>query len=256
MREWTFKITNCGDPGTTLNWTVTASKPWISVSPSSGTNTTVTVSIDKTKLSSGGIKTGTIAVASNGGAKNGTIRVEVKLDTAPPGEEFATFETTDGYFERVEAMAEETLPEEGKPSGVEFPHGFFSFTIKNLSSAGGNATVKIVLPSDLPAEAEYWKYGRTPDNHTKHWYKFMYDETTGTGAKIDGKEVTLHFVDGERGDDDLGKDGKIEDPGGVGGPKPPMPVPEFTTTGLTAMIGLLAVVLAVREGATRRRKRN
>ena len=90
------------------------------------------------------------------------------------------------------------------------------------------------LPSEMPAGAEYWKYGRTPDNTAPHWYKFMYDEETGTGAKIDGKEVRLHFVDGKRGDDDLGKDGKIEDDGGPGSPPalpPPVPVPEFTPTG-------------------------
>jgi len=224
---------------------VRASEPWISVSPSSGTNTTVTVTID-TRLPEGGVKTGTINIASNGGTKNGTIRAEVKLETAPPGEEFATFATTDGFFEKVEAVVEETLPEEGKPSGVEFPHGFFSFRIENLSAE--SVTVEIELPSEMPAGAEYWKYGRTPDNPAPHWYKFMYDEETGTGAKIDGKEVRLHFVDGKRGDDDLGKDGKIEDDGGPGSPPaspPPVPVPEFTPTGLLAMIGLLAVVLAV-----------
>ena len=230
-RTWSFEIANCGDPVSTLGWSVRASEPWISVSPSSGTNTTVTVTID-TRLPEGGVKTGTINIASNGGTKNGTIRAEVKLETAPPGEEFATFATTDGFFEKVEAVVEETLPEEGKPSGVEFPHGFFSFRIENLSAE--SVTVEIELPSEMPAGAEYWKYGRTPDNPAPHWYKFMYDEETGTGAKIDGKEVRLHFVDGKRGDDDLGKDGKIEDDGGPGSPPalpPPVPVPEFTPTG-------------------------
>ena len=44
----------------------------------------------------------------------------------------------------------------------------------------------------------------------------MYDAVTGTGAVINGNVITLHFVDGERGDDDLLADGDIEDAGGPG----------------------------------------
>jgi len=244
-RNWDFEITNSGDPGSTLNWNVTADKSWISVSPASGTNTTVTVTID-TKLPDGGVKTGTITVNSNGGMKIGTIHVNIEIETAPETG-YATFATTGGYFDSVEAVAEKTLPEEGKPAGMTFPHGFFSFTIKNLT-AGQSVTVSIVLPSDLPANAEYWKYGSTPDNPTDHWYEFMYDGQTG--AEINGDLVTLHFVDGLRGDDNPIPDGKIVDQGGPG--SSPIPVPEFNAVGLLALIGVLSMVLAV---ATLRKKK-
>ena len=35
-----------------------------------------------------------------------------------------------------------------------------------------------------------------------------------TGAQINGNTITLHFVDGARGDDDLEANGQISDPGG------------------------------------------
>jgi len=237
-RNWDFEITNCGGPGTTLNWDVTASEPWISVSPSSGTNTIVTVTID-TKLPDGGVKTGTITVNSNGGTKIGVIRVNIELETAPETG-YATFATTGGYFDSVDAVAEEMLPEEGKPADMVFPHGFFSFTITGLT-AGQSVTVNIVLPSDMPANAEYWKYGPTPDNPTDHWYEFMYDGQTG--AEINGNLVTLHFVDGLRGDDNPTPDGQIVDQGAPG--SSPIPVPEFNAVGLLSLIGILSVVLAV-----------
>ena len=78
--------------------------------------------------------------------------------------------------------------------------------------------------------------------------RFTYDGQTG--AEINGNLVTLHFVDGQRGDDDLTPDGKIIDQGGPG--SPPIPVPVFNAIGLLALIGILSVVLAV---ATLKRKR-
>ena len=59
----------------------------------------------------------------------------------------------------------------------------------------------------------YWKYGPTPDNATPHWYDFEFDAESRTGAQIDGNTITLHFVDGARGDDDLTANGQIKDPG-------------------------------------------
>jgi hypothetical protein len=78
----------------------------------------------------------------------------------------------------------------------------------------------------------YYQYGPTPDNRTPHWYNFDYDGTPGTpdygtGAVIQnvaqrgsgsfgGKPfylvsatITLHFIDGKRGDDDLSANGSI-----------------------------------------------
>ena len=69
--------------------------------------------------------------------------------------------------------------------------------------------------------ATYYKYGPTPDAPTPHWYEFLYDGTTG--AEIDGNTITLHFVDGQRGDADLIANGVLVDPGGPGVP-PGVPV--------------------------------
>ena len=42
---------------------------------------------------------------------------------------------------------------------------------------------------------------QTPNDAINHWYEFLYDGETG--AKINGNVITLYFVDGKRGDDDL-----------------------------------------------------
>ena len=60
----------------------------------------------------------------------------------------------------------------------------------------------------------YYKFGPEPENTDAHWYEFLYDGNTG--AKIDANVVILHFVDGQRGDDDLESDGRIVDQGGPG----------------------------------------
>ena len=46
---------------------------------------------------------------------------------------------------------------------------------------------------------------------TDHWYEFLYDGQTG--AVIVGNTITLDFVDGHRGDDDLTANGMIVDEG-------------------------------------------
>jgi len=102
----------------------------------------------------------------------------------------------------------------GSPSGVKFPYGFFEFTI-NIFSPGDTTRMTLYLPVDAKPNT-YYKYGPTPDDHTYHWYEFMYDDQTLTGAELSGNVVTLHFVDGQRGDDDLTANGTIVDQGGPG----------------------------------------
>lgn len=73
-RTWTFNIKNC-DSGT-LTWSVSDDQPWITVTPTSGIETsTVTVTIDTHGLTSCRTYTGDITVSSNGGTKTGTISV-------------------------------------------------------------------------------------------------------------------------------------------------------------------------------------
>jgi hypothetical protein len=91
---------------------------------------------------------------------------------------------------------------------LDFAYGLVDLTIENVD-ANGSAIVKLYYPEDSSPEA-YYKYGPTPDQPEDHWYEFMYDGETG--AVIDQNVITLHFVDGKRGDDNLSvTDDKITD---------------------------------------------
>jgi len=101
---------------------------------------------------------------------------------------------------------------DNRPTDYDFRYGFFNFTIEGVG-IGGVTTVSIYLPEGAVPET-YYKYGLTPEGLSPHWYEFMYDGTTG--AEINENIITLHFVDGERGDDDLTANGTIIDDGGPG----------------------------------------
>ena len=84
-----------------------------------------------------------------------------------------------------------------------------------VAMAGGATTLILSLPVGANINS-YWKYGPTPTNSNPHWYEFMYESSTQTGAEINGNKITLHFIDGQRGDDDITADGIIIDQGGPG----------------------------------------
>jgi predicted secreted protein len=98
------------------------------------------------------------------------------------------------------------------PADVHFPCGFFGFVVDGIG-LGGSTTVILHLPAGSLIDT-YWKYGPTPGNAAPHWYQFLYDGQTG--ASISGHVVTLHFGDGERGDNVVALDGMIIEPGGPG----------------------------------------
>jgi len=111
------------------------------------------------------------------------------------------------------------IPTEGGEE-VDFPYGFFEFTVTckdcNANPGGFTPTVTLYLPEDV-APNTYHKYGPTPNNELNHWYKFMYDVLIGVGAEINDNIITLHFIDGDTGDDDLDdENGIIVDIGGPG----------------------------------------
>ena len=70
----------------------------------------------------------------------------------------------------------------------------------------------LLLPPGIVAN-QYFKFGTTPDARFNHWYTFLFDGTTG--AEILPDRVLLHFVDGQRGDDDLTANGEIVDAGAL-----------------------------------------
>jgi len=111
----------------------------------------------------------------------------------------------------VQAMTPTVAP----PANVGLPQGLIGFDATGIS-AGGSFSMTLIIQTG-PIATSYWKYGPTPDNTSPHWYEFLYDRATGTGAQINGRTITLHFVDGGRGDSDLTANGSIADPGAPAG---------------------------------------
>ncbi len=96
------------------------------------------------------------------------------------------------------------------PADAEFPFGFFDFSIDGLKP-GEAVTVTLILHEGTSV-SKYYKYGITPDNPEPHWYAFTYNGQTG--AQINGNIITLHFIDGQLGDEDITANGSIKEPGG------------------------------------------
>jgi len=130
------------------------------------------------------------------------------------------------------------------PEDVQFPYGFFHFTIDNLS-AGACTTVTLFLPRN-EAIYTYYKYGPTPDDPTDHWYEFLYDGQTGAEIfhEADRTRIVLHLCDGERGDNDLTVNGQIEDPGSPG-IRASATIPAITEWGMLIFAFLMAVTAVV-----------
>ena len=123
-------------------------------------------------------------------------------------EEYATLVSEPGTkLTNVEAIKD--LPDPDNAPDNAFPKGLFGFEVEQLAPAA-STTVELLFPTGTII-VSYWKYGPTPGTPADHWYEFLYDGTTG--AQISGTKVTLHFVDGLRGDDDLIADGVIVDQG-------------------------------------------
>ncbi|HWB10985.1 MAG TPA: Calx-beta domain-containing protein [Pirellulales bacterium] len=117
------------------------------------------------------------------------------------------------------------------PTHTQFGLGFVDFSLTGVAP-GQHVVVTMTLPVTLPHGSTYWRYGKTPNTPSPHWYDWNYDPHTDTGAQIDGNTITLHFVNGGRGDDDLdASNDSIEDAGSPGAPDP------FTVT-TTADSGL------------------
>ena len=127
------------------------------------------------------------------------------------GQHYVTLACSDSI---ANAAAVDNPSPADSPFGVEFPYGFFEFTINGLNPGDGIAAT-LYLP-DEANPITYYRYGPTPNDGIDHWYKFLYDAPTQTGADIIGNIITLHFVDGQRGDDDLTSDGNVIDQGGPG----------------------------------------
>ncbi|MFI5180722.1 MAG: choice-of-anchor D domain-containing protein [Thermoanaerobaculia bacterium] len=104
-------------------------------------------------------------------------------------------------------------PHPADAPGMNFPYGFFAFTVTGVGPSGVVAT--LYLPKNV-AIVKYYKYGPTPDDSSPHWYDFAFNGTTGAEIFQDASQtrILLHLVDAQRGDDVLTVDGQVVDAGG------------------------------------------
>jgi len=119
-----------------------------------------------------------------------------------------SFSSSLGTITNLAAIAEETLPTVGKPPGVSFPHGLFSFNITGIP-LGSTVTVTITFPPNSPPgmqlenyQTQYWKY-----QDGKDWYQIPIVSRVGN-------IMAIQLTDGGLGDADGVANGTIVDPGG------------------------------------------
>jgi len=96
------------------------------------------------------------------------------------------------------------------PAEADFGDDFMDFTLDGVPV--GQATSVTIFLDPGTVVNTYWKFGPTSEVPEPHWYEFVYDGTVG--AEILSDRIILHFVDGERGDDDLVANGEIGHQGG------------------------------------------
>ncbi|RLF94395.1 hypothetical protein DRN52_05185, partial [Thermococci archaeon] len=122
--------------------------------------------------------------------------------------EQAKFVTDSGEFEDLEAVDEDSLPQEAKdnkPEGLNLPYGLFNFTISGLTP-GESVIITITLPSDIPVGSLWWKVNLTDNS----WYSIPIGDDDGDNV------ITITLADGGLGDNDGIANGVIVDPGGLG----------------------------------------
>jgi len=90
--------------------------------------------------------------------------------------------------------------------------------ISSTSSVVGYTLVVtfVIEPESINEFTGFWKYGKEASGDTPHWYDYGTLEANGdgTGYEIseDKKSLTVHLIDGLRGDDDLLANAVIVDP--------------------------------------------
>lgn len=162
---------------------------------------------------------GADANASGETGSEGTASAEPAADSAHPGQSaqssIAQIRTaTKGNEITIDARGQAIVNARGVRSApratedIALPYGMFAFDVTGIE-IGGSAVVDIVLQEGARADT-YYKV----DPLSGELFEFTYDGATG--AVIDGNRITLHLVDGGRGDYDGVANGVIIDPGGPG----------------------------------------
>ena len=96
-----------------------------------------------------------------------------------------------------------TVSSNSNPPQVDFPYGGVSYKITGIT-AGESVLITIIMPQNLPVNAEYWKYDDTG------FHKLA--------SQVSGNEISFQITDGGTGDSDHVTNGLIVDPGYIGIP--------------------------------------
>jgi RHS repeat-associated protein len=140
------------------------------------------------------------------GNEDGTpdrLQEDVKSLRAGRGNAIITLDAKGSRLRDVQVLDEPHV----SSRAVRLPQGMVDFKVD--VTPGGSAEVDLILPDGERPDG-YFKY----DPVAAALSRFDYDGVTG--AVINGNIITLHFVDGGRGDVDGLVNGVIHDPGGGG----------------------------------------
>ena len=103
----------------------------------------------------------------------------------------------------------------GNPPAPEnaagYPFGFLPYQVKNLLP--GSAVDIILYVDGSTAPDQFLFYGATSDDVNFHLVDFSYDGQTGVQVELlpnNKLKITLHYVDGLKGDSDLTANGFIQ----------------------------------------------
>ncbi len=177
----------------TFEWVIPTSQDWLNLKPGQ----TIKVYISELqfeaedRVPNEGLGSITYTVSTN----------EVHEIETATGSGTAKLTSSAGTMTDIIAVSEDDLPAAGKPSGVVFPHGLFSFTITDLTP-GQMVRVSLMLPSNVPAGTSYWKY-----QEGVGWYSIP------MGSNDGDKVIFINLTDGGLGDADGLVNGVIVDPG-------------------------------------------
>jgi flagellar hook assembly protein FlgD len=158
----TFTITNSGDTGSTLNWTGSTNRTWMSLSPISGSlgsgqSETVTVSVDISDLSPRSYE-GTITV-SDSNATNSPQNIAVTLTITPAAPPILEVSTLSFQFGEIPKPASETRTFAISNSGGGTLRGTVAsdrawISVKPASFSSNNVTVLVTIYTD---RLEVWR---------------------------------------------------------------------------------------------------
>jgi uncharacterized delta-60 repeat protein/uncharacterized repeat protein (TIGR01451 family) len=121
--------------------------------------------------------------------------------------QYWTLVTGDGTFSHVTNEPTPQVP--ALPGDVSLPAGLFSFQVQGVTP--GSKTVVTMTPASSAGDSTFYEL----DTSTNTWSDFPLDTVTGIGADVGpAGVVTLHLVDGGRGDEDAKTNGIITVVGG------------------------------------------